>query len=262
MPIPRDKNAEFLKQLVRDALWSDPADHEGLLDSVRGAGVSFGPDVTRQFLRANNLQFVVRSHECVKSGYDEPYSGKDKHLLCTIFSASDYGGSGNSAAFLMFHVPSAEEMAALTVNHATSGDMPLESESGRAILNSASNERTIEDILNGDDDNNNGDDVSEVKYVVGTNLCYTVHFYYVAPTFFEDNKESALWESTHGSAADPATEAATAANTAANTGGGGVVNSSGTHSPMGSTKNNTTEEEKEGPGADLRRRSSRSASLR
>lgn len=34
--VPRSQPQEFLKQLVRDALWSDPADEEGIMTSVRG----------------------------------------------------------------------------------------------------------------------------------------------------------------------------------------------------------------------------------
>lgn len=68
-----------------------------------GAGISFGPDLTKTFLDVNKLKFVIRSHECVRAGYDEPYINRvsdGNPLLCTIFSASDYGGSGNTAAYL------------------------------------------------------------------------------------------------------------------------------------------------------------------
>lgn len=34
--ISRSDRDQYLKQLVRDALWSDPADHDGLQASVRG----------------------------------------------------------------------------------------------------------------------------------------------------------------------------------------------------------------------------------
>ena len=35
-PIPRHRKQDFLKQCVRDALWSDPSDQLGLSNSVRG----------------------------------------------------------------------------------------------------------------------------------------------------------------------------------------------------------------------------------
>lgn len=37
----------------------------GRRPNPRGEGVHFGPDVTEDFLRENNLNMVVRSHECV-----------------------------------------------------------------------------------------------------------------------------------------------------------------------------------------------------
>jgi diadenosine tetraphosphatase ApaH/serine/threonine PP2A family protein phosphatase len=121
-PLSRENPTEFFKQLTRDALWSDPVDLDGLHESVRGAGVAFGPDVAKAFLEKHNFKLVVRSHECIRSGYDEPYQSEiaenDKlaPFLCTIFSASDYGGSGNSAAYLEFHLAEAKMF------HAADGD--------------------------------------------------------------------------------------------------------------------------------------------
>ena len=46
-----------------ELLWSDPQPEEGRAASKRGVGVSFGADVTRTFLKANNLDLLVRSHE-------------------------------------------------------------------------------------------------------------------------------------------------------------------------------------------------------
>ena len=46
-----------------ELLWSDPQAADGRSPSKRGVGVAFGPNVTRRFLEANNLQLLVRSHE-------------------------------------------------------------------------------------------------------------------------------------------------------------------------------------------------------
>lgn len=46
-----------------ELLWSDPHPGSGRVPSKRGVGVAFGADVTRDFLRANNLDLLVRSHE-------------------------------------------------------------------------------------------------------------------------------------------------------------------------------------------------------
>ena len=51
-----------------------------------GAGVAFGPDITRQFMDKNNLKLIVRSHECVRTGFEKPFTGDDANLLVTVFS--------------------------------------------------------------------------------------------------------------------------------------------------------------------------------
>ena len=188
MPAPRAERKVFLQQLVRDALWSDPNDCAGIMTSIRGAGVSFGPDVTRTFLAANNLKFVVRSHECVASGYDEPYTGEDRHLLCTIFSASNYGAGKNAAAYLSFHVPTAAEIAEHQAAEDAKAKEPKKAE--------PSQEELLAMLLE-DDPPLKQPDRSELKFVHGTDLCYMVHFYYVQPTFLCDpDGDSPLQENT------------------------------------------------------------------
>ena len=103
--IPRSNRSEYLDQLQRDALWSDPIPKLGFEVSSRGAGVHFGPDVAQDFLKLNNLKMIVRSHECCDTGFEQPYLGNDKDILCTIFSASNYGKRGtNAAAFMIFTI--------------------------------------------------------------------------------------------------------------------------------------------------------------
>jgi len=114
-----DARKEFLKQLQRDALWSDPTDEVGCFLNPRGAGVSFGPDVAREFMRNNNFAMVVRSHECVLRGCEMPYQLQqyapskadpeetEDHdpaipFLVTLFSASNYIGGDNEAAIVQF----------------------------------------------------------------------------------------------------------------------------------------------------------------
>lgn len=104
---PKTNPVEYHKQLQRDALWSDPCSAEGKNESSRGAGISFGPDVTATFLTNNGLSLVVRSHECVQHGFDYPYRNATGHenILCTLFSASNYGGTAkNRGAFMEFRM--------------------------------------------------------------------------------------------------------------------------------------------------------------
>ena len=82
-----------------------------------GAGVNFGPDVASRFLELNNLKMVVRSHEVCRTGFELPFSGDDQQKVATIFSASNYSGGGNSAAYMTFSVtgPTTRDMNAVRV---------------------------------------------------------------------------------------------------------------------------------------------------
>jgi diadenosine tetraphosphatase ApaH/serine/threonine PP2A family protein phosphatase len=85
--------------VMLDMLWSDPTEHRGLFRSSRGAGYEFGPDVTYEFLKRNNMCMLVRSHECVDGGWSLAH-----HNMCaTVFSASNYCSVvGNQGAFAIF----------------------------------------------------------------------------------------------------------------------------------------------------------------
>lgn len=48
-----------------DLLWSDPDDREGWNTSPRGAGHTFGEDVSRKFNHANGLSLIARAHQLV-----------------------------------------------------------------------------------------------------------------------------------------------------------------------------------------------------
>lgn len=90
------------RQLMRDILWSDPKASDGVkFNTARKQGQLFGPDMTKEFLQTNDLLMIVRSHECVKNGWDRPFV-REPHLLCTVFSASGYSGSSNLGAYLSF----------------------------------------------------------------------------------------------------------------------------------------------------------------
>lgn len=48
-----------------DLLWSDPDDRTGWGISPRGAGYTFGQDISEQFNHANNLKLISRAHQLV-----------------------------------------------------------------------------------------------------------------------------------------------------------------------------------------------------
>lgn len=48
-----------------DLLWSDPDDRAGWGISPRGAGYTFGADISEQFSHANGLKLISRAHQLV-----------------------------------------------------------------------------------------------------------------------------------------------------------------------------------------------------
>ncbi|GBG87231.1 hypothetical protein CBR_g45290 [Chara braunii] len=87
--------------ILMDLLWSDPTENdsvEGLRPNARGPGlVSFGPDRVMEFCRNNDLQLIVRAHECVMDGFERFAQG---HLI-TLFSATNYCGTANNAGAIL-----------------------------------------------------------------------------------------------------------------------------------------------------------------
>ena len=51
---------------VCDLVWSDPDDRTGWGMSPRGAGYTFGQDITEQFNHANGLKMIARAHQLVQ----------------------------------------------------------------------------------------------------------------------------------------------------------------------------------------------------
>ena len=80
-----------------DLLWSDPDDRAGWGISPRGAGYTFGQDVTEQYNHTNGLKLVARAHQLVMEGYNWAHD----HNVVTVFSAPNYCyRCGNQAAIM------------------------------------------------------------------------------------------------------------------------------------------------------------------
>jgi len=81
-----------------DLLWSDPDDRIGWGISPRGAGFTFGQDMSEQFNHANGLKLIARAHQLVMEGYNWSH---DMNVV-TIFSAPNYCyRCGNQAAIMV-----------------------------------------------------------------------------------------------------------------------------------------------------------------
>eukprot|EP01067_Filipodium_phascolosomae_P005892 Filipodium_phascolosomae@DN4023_c0_g1_i1.p1 len=69
-----------------DLLWSDPDDRQGWGLSPRGAGYTFGQDISEKFNHTNNLTLICRAHQLVMEGYNWCHNKQ----VVTIFSAPNY----------------------------------------------------------------------------------------------------------------------------------------------------------------------------
>ncbi|CAA9989480.1 protein phosphatase containing kelch-like domains, putative [Plasmodium knowlesi strain H] len=101
--VPQNLN----EQKVTDLLWSDPTDNDSILGTIPndirdpdGTGhiVKYGPDRVHKFLEENDLQLIIRAHECVMDGFERFAGGK----LITLFSATNYCNSHKNAGALLF----------------------------------------------------------------------------------------------------------------------------------------------------------------
>lgn len=82
---------------VCDLLWSDPDERYGWGISPRGAGYTFGQDITEQFNYTNGIRLIARAHQLMMEGFAWCH---DKQLI-TIFSAPNYCyRCGNMAAVM------------------------------------------------------------------------------------------------------------------------------------------------------------------
>ena len=108
-----------LEGAVTDLIWSDPTEEhtQGGLEGFRGGEVEaskgweyneqrgcghlFGPKETFSFLRENNLNVIIRAHQCVDNGFDCRSFGADFPVVITLFSAEDYCGAKNLGAMMV-----------------------------------------------------------------------------------------------------------------------------------------------------------------
>jgi protein phosphatase len=92
------------EELVEDALWSDPAEHDDdpVLQAAGGVAYnaerktawSFAPSVVRDFCERNGVSAVVRAHQVPLDGV-ELFAGG---LGVTVFSAANYPEDSDRAS--------------------------------------------------------------------------------------------------------------------------------------------------------------------
>jgi serine/threonine-protein phosphatase 2A catalytic subunit len=78
-------------------LCSDPGDRNGWGISPRGAGFTFGQDISQSSNERNGLTLVSRAHQLVMDGYNWSHD----QAVVTLFSARNHCyGCGNQAAIM------------------------------------------------------------------------------------------------------------------------------------------------------------------
>ncbi|MFW9972147.1 MAG: metallophosphoesterase [Candidatus Odinarchaeota archaeon] len=77
-------------QSIYQIMWNDPkSELKGFSDSFRGPGIKFfGNDVFEDFMRYNNVEYLIRAHECFLEGFRWFFNKK----LLSIFSSANYRG--------------------------------------------------------------------------------------------------------------------------------------------------------------------------
>jgi len=82
---------------ICDLMWSDPDDRSGWGISPRGAGYTFGQDISEQWNQTNGLTLILRAHQLVMEGYNWAH----EENVVTLFSAPNYCyRCGNRAAIM------------------------------------------------------------------------------------------------------------------------------------------------------------------
>lgn len=102
---------EFYEEPLMSLLWSDPDDKcDGYRPSTRGSGFLFGAPETEKFLKDNNLELLVRGHQCTDDGCEFMFNDR----LVTVFSCSNYCGlAGNKAGVLLLKADGTREAVRL-----------------------------------------------------------------------------------------------------------------------------------------------------
>jgi Ca2+-binding EF-hand superfamily protein/diadenosine tetraphosphatase ApaH/serine/threonine PP2A family protein phosphatase len=114
-----------IAQLIQGILWSDPSPNRyGIhFNKTRTIGVTFGPDVVRDFLNRHGLLYLIRGHEVAEQGTSLINCGDGRSVL-TVFSHSEYpNGEGNNlGAFIKLHSDGKYELVKFSKKDRTTAD--------------------------------------------------------------------------------------------------------------------------------------------
>ena len=125
------------EQFLAGIVWSDPTDDEtqDVAENPRGIGILFGCQVAQEFLKRNNLQYLVRGHQMVESGVTDMQCGEDRSVI-TIFSAAAYPASTgtNEGAIIHLYPDGSQQHETYTMNDiSVSNDQLIEETTKEAL---------------------------------------------------------------------------------------------------------------------------------
>lgn len=69
------------QSLIEELLWAEENEENGITESDRG--LSFGPDISKQFLQQNKLEYIIKGHTYVPKGFEIAHDGR----VVTLHSA-------------------------------------------------------------------------------------------------------------------------------------------------------------------------------
>jgi len=107
-----------------DLLWSDPDDRAGWGISPRGAGYTFGQDVSSTFNHLNGLQLIARAHQLVMEGFNWTLSRPtDDGAVLPVWEPSRHPRGGREAR-VHLHPVRAVAAARRAPRHAAGARVP------------------------------------------------------------------------------------------------------------------------------------------
>lgn len=109
---------------LSDLCWSDPSEEiNRWLKNTRGAGFMFGEEQTKEFLRNNDLQLVIRSHQLAMEGYRWFFENR----LVIVWSAPNYSyRSKNKASIMKYGFDGSDPCKLMTYDAAPNRILPKE----------------------------------------------------------------------------------------------------------------------------------------
>ena len=82
------------QSLIEELLWAEEAEDNGI---TIGRGIEFGPDISKEFLNRNKLEYIIKGHTYVPKGFRIAHDGRvvTLHSAPSKLSTRDYGAYAN-----------------------------------------------------------------------------------------------------------------------------------------------------------------------